>query len=211
MLSSSSNKSTLLLPYQGPLSVVVVFALCFFLEKIGGKSVIPTTHYKNTMEYLPVLTSNIYADLLIIYLTYSQLFYKNDVLERWYKKYRLSAMVADILIGVLYMLLARYIVYVYNLSLSLTAYAGLSVGIQLVFDFLFYLFFSAIPKGQNDMLDFFKMYAKDVKQDALFGDSFLVVIAVMISGVLNAQSFDVNIIALIVSVYLTPYFLYMRD
>jgi hypothetical protein len=209
--SSNTNKSTLLLPFQGPLSVIIVFTLCFFLEKLGIKNVVPTTHYKNTIEYLPVITANIYADLLIIYLTFSQFFYKNDILERWYKKYRLMAMVADILIGVLYMLLARYIVYVYNLTLSLTAYAGLSVGIQLVFDFLFYLFFSVVPKGQNDMLDFFKMYAKDVKQDALFGDSFLVVIAVMISGILNAQSFDFNIVALIVSVYLAPYFLYMRD
>jgi hypothetical protein len=122
-------------------------------------------------------------------------------------------MIADILIGVLYMLLARYIVYVFNLSqtISLTAFAALSVAVQLVFDFLFFLFFSAVPKGQNDMLDFFKMYAKDVKQDALFGDSFLVVIAVIISGLLNAQSVDFNIVALIVSVYLAPYFLYMRD
>jgi uncharacterized protein YacL len=198
------ENSTMAFPYQGPLSV-------FLLEKVGGKNVVPTTHFSNRMEYLPILTSNIFADLVIIYMTFSRAFYDNPVLENWYKKYRISAMVADILIGVLYMILARYIAYVYNLSLSLTSFAGLSVLVQVVFDLLFYLFFSLVPKGQNDMLDFFKMYAKNVKQNAVFGDSFLVVIAVMISGLLNAQSFDVNIVALIISVYLAPYFLYMRD
>ena len=203
------EKSTLLFPFQGPLSVLFVFALCFLLEKVY--SVKPTTHFSNQMEYLPILTSNIFADLIIIYLTYTRFFYKNAILEIWYKKYRISAMVADILIGVLYMLLARYIVYVYKLSLSLTSFAGLSVLVQIVFDLLFYLFFSVVPMGQNDMLDFFKMYAKSVKQNAVFGDSFLVVIAVMISGLLNARGFDFNIVALILSVYLAPYFLYMRD
>jgi uncharacterized protein YacL len=208
-MASNTEKSTLLFPFQGPLSVLFVFVLCFLLEKVFR--VKPTTHFSNQMEYLPILTSNIFADLIIIYLTYTRFFYKNAILETWYKKYRISAMVADILIGVLYMLLARYIAYVYKLSLSLTSFAGLSVLVQIVFDFLFYLFFSIVPMGQNDMLDFFKMYAKSVKQNAVFGDSFLVVIAVMISGVLNARGFDFNIVALILSVYLAPYFLYMRD
>jgi len=208
---SLSKESSALFLNQGPLSVVIVFVLCFLLEKIGGSAVVPTTHFSNKLEYLPILTANIFADLVIIYLTFSRAFYKNAVLENWYKKYRLSAMIADILIGVLYMILARYISYVFKLSLGLTSFAFLSVFIQIIFDFLFYLFFTIIPVGQNDMLDFFKMYAKNVKQNALFGDSFLVVIAVMISGLLNAYGFDFNVVALIVSVYLAPYFLYMRD
>jgi hypothetical protein len=120
-------------------------------------------------------------------------------------------MIADILIGVLYMLLGRYVVYVFGLQLGLTAYAALCVAIQVVFDFLFYLFFSAIPLGSNHMLDFFKKYAKEVKIDAIFGDSVLVIFAVIVSALLNTKGFDFNIVMLILSIYLTPYFLYMRD
>jgi hypothetical protein len=120
-------------------------------------------------------------------------------------------MIADILIGVLYILLARYFVYSFRLNIGLTLFALLAVVVQIVFDFLFYLFFTAVPKGQNDMLDFFKGYAKDVKQDAIFGDSVLVILAVVLSAVFNSFGFDFNIVMLIISVYLTPYFIYMKD
>jgi hypothetical protein len=132
-------------------------------------------------------------------------------LEGWYKKYRLSAMIADILIGVLYMLLGRFIDYKMGLKFGLTAFAGLCVGIQLIFDFLFYILFSIIPKGSNNMLDYFKGYSKEVGASALLGDSILVIMAVILSALLNAQSFNTNIVFLIISIYLAPYFIYMKD
>jgi hypothetical protein len=61
------------------------------------------------------------------------------------------------------------------------------------------------------MLDYFKGYAKNVGAKALFGDSFLVIMAVIISAVLNQSSYDTNIVGLILSIYLVPYFIYMKD
>ena len=85
------------------------------------------------------------------------------------------------------------------------------MGIQVIFDFLFYFFFSAVPYKSNDMLDFFKEYAKETKIDAIFGDSVLVIFAVILSALLNTQSVDFNIVGLILSIYLVPYFIYMKD
>ena len=195
--------------FRGPRSVLTLFFVCFLFETLGG--VKPTINVKNPFEYVPILTANIYADLLIIFLTFTRLFYQTPTLETWYKKYRLSAMIADILIGVLYILLARYIVSALNLEVGLTAFALLAVGIQIVFDTLFYKFFTSVPVGYNAMLDFFKSYAKEVNANALYGDSFLVIFAVILSGMLNARSFDFNMVALILSVYLAPYFIYMKD
>jgi hypothetical protein len=132
-------------------------------------------------------------------------------LDGWYKKYRLSAMIADILIGVLYILLGRYLVYKMGLKLGLTAFTALCVAIQIFFDFLFFIFFTMIPKGSNDMLDFFKVYSKEIGASALLGDSFLVILAVIISALLNQSSYDTNIVLLILSIYLAPYFIYMKD
>lgn len=195
--------------FQGPLFVLFSFAACFAVEKLG--QVKPCTHFLDKSEYLPILTANIIADLFIIFLTFTKILYTSESLIEWYKKYRLSAMIADILIGVLYILLARYFVYSFRLNIGLTLFALLAVVIQIIFDFLFYLFFISVPVGQNDMLDFFKKYAKDVKQDALFGDSVLVILAVILSAVFNSFGFDFNIVMLILSVYLTPYFIYMKD
>ena len=170
----------------------------------------PTINYSDKFEYIPIITANIYADLLIVFLTFSAILYSSSTLTEWYKKYRLSAMTADILIGVIYILIARYLVYKLKLNVSLFQFALIAVAIQLVLDFVFYLFFSSVPVGSNHMLDFFKRYAKESGYNALLGDSILVLFAVIISALLNEYSFDVNIISLIVSIYLIPYFIYMK-
>ena len=194
---------------QNVLFLVFFFLICYIVEKTMDSK--PTTNFRDKFEYVPLITANIYADLFIIYVTFSRIYYKFVTLEEWYKKYRLMAMVADILIGVLYILLGRYLVYSLDLNIGLTVFALLCVVIQLIFDFLFYLLFTIVPLGTNHMLDFFKSYAKEVGVNALFGDSVLVVLAVIISALLNARSFDTNVVFLILSVYLAPYFVYMKD
>jgi len=39
----------------------------------------------------------------------------------------------------------------------------------------------------------------------------LVILAVILSELLHARSFDTNIVLLILGVYLAPYFIYMKD
>ena len=191
------------------LFVGLCFLICYIVEKTTN--VKPTIDFENKFEYLPIITANIYADLFIIFATFTRIYYKILTLEDWYKKYRLSAMIADILIGVLYMLLGRYLVYTTKLNVGLTSFAAVCVAIQVFFDFLFYLLFTISPLGSNHMLDFFKDYAKEVGVNALFGDSILVILAVIISALLNTRSYDTNIVFLILSIYLTPYFIYMKD
>ena len=194
---------------SGLLVVGLLFLLTFFIEKTTNLK--PTTDYNNKFEYIPILTANIYADLFIIFVAFSKIYFNIKSLEGWYKKYRLSAMIADILIGVLYMLLGRYVVYKSGVEIGLTSFAAICVFIQIIFDFLFYMFFSIIPKGSNNMLDFFKVYSKEAGTGALLGDSFLVLMAVILSAFLNQASYDTNIVLLITSIYLTPYFIYMKD
>jgi hypothetical protein len=171
--------------------------------------------YRHFSGTLPMLETNLPGAVPLGQpsglLTFAAIFYKSTSLTSWYKKYRLSAMMADILIGVLYMLIGRYLVSYFKLDVGLTSFAAICVGIQVIFDFLFYLFFSAVPYKSNDMLDFFKEYAKETKLDAIFGDSVLVIFAVILSALLNTQKVDFNIVALILSLYVTPYFIYMRD
>lgn len=194
---------------KGLLIVAAFFLITFLIEKTTNLK--PTINYNNKFEYIPIITANIYADLFIIFITFAKIYVNIKSLDGWYKKYRLSAMIADILIGVLYMLLGRYLVYKMGLKLGLTAFTALCVAIQIFFDFLFFIFFTMIPKGSNDMLDFFKVYSKEIGASALLGDSFLVIMAVIISALLNQSSYDTNIVLLILSIYLAPYFIYMKD
>ena len=194
---------------RGLIIVGLFFLLTFLIEKTTNLK--PTINYNNKFEYMPIITANIYADLFIIFVSFAKIVVNIKSLEVWYKKYRLCAMIADILIGVLYILLGRYLVYKSGLQVGLTAFAAICVFIQIIFDFLFYIFFTIIPQGSNDMLDFFKGYSKEAGASALLGDSFLVIMAVIISALLNQSSYDTNIVFLIMSIYLAPYFIYMKD
>ena len=177
-------------------------------------SVSPLINYNDSSEYLPIFTSNLYADLLIILITFTGILGSGKswkVLTKWYKKYRLSAMLADVLIGVIYLLIARYIVFALKLKVDLFQFGVLSVLVQILFDFLFYLFFTMIPKGSNNMLDLFKDWSKYAKADALWGDSVLVLMGVVLSSFLKEQSFNTNMFLLILGGYLVPYIIYMKD
>ena len=195
---------------------ILLLALSFFIVFLVSKftSLKPLINMNDKFEYVPILTSNIFADLLIIYITFAGLLGTSkswSVLANWYKKYRISAMIADILIGVLYLLVARYLAFNIDYKFDLFSFSVFAVLIQIFFDFLFYLIFSAIPKGHNHMLDLFKTWAKFAKLDALWGDSILVIVGVILSSFLNQKSFDFNMFTLIFSVYLIPYIIYMKD
>ena len=197
---------------QGLVILSISFFILFLVSKFTNLK--PLISYNNKFEYIPILTSNLYADLLIIFITFSRLLGNHkswNILSDWYKKYRLSAMIADILIGVIYLLIARYLVYITKLKPSLFQFGIIAVVIQIIFDFLFYLLFSFIPKGSNHMLDLFKEWAKFAKLDALWGDSVLVIVGVILSSLLNNYSFNTNMFVLILGLYLVPYFIYMKD
>ena len=96
---------------QGILILLISFIILFFISRLTNLK--PTINYKDKFEYVPIITSNIYADLLIILITFSGILGVGkswNILEKWYKSYRLSAMLADILIGVIYILITRYLV-----------------------------------------------------------------------------------------------------
>lgn len=197
---------------QGLFLLTLSFLATFVISKYTGLT--PLINVKDKFEYVPILTANIFADLLIIWITFSKVLGGGkswQILTKWYKKYRLSAMMADILIGVIYLLIARQVVDYMNMDISLFGFGVLAVIIQIICDLLFYVVFTIIPKNHNDMLDLFKDWAAYAKLDALWGDSILVLVGVVLSSYLNTLSFDTNIFMLIFSMYLIPYFIYMKD
>ena len=197
---------------QGIFLLLLSFLATFIISKYTGLT--PLINVKDKFEYVPILTANIFADLLIIWITFSKVLGEGkswQILTKWYKKYRLSAMMADILIGVIYLLIARQLVDYMNMDISLFGFGVLAVIIQIVCDMFFYLVFTIIPKNHNDMLDLFKDWAAYAKLDALWGDSILVLVGVVLSSYLNTLSFDTNIFILIFSMYIIPYIIYMKD
>ena len=162
------------------------------------------SNFNNVNDYLPILNGCINADLIIIFLLYHGVF-NSFYLKKWYKKYQLSAVLADVLILFIGIILARFFYNYLFSTFSIWKFTLLAVCIQIFHDILFYFFFKIIPKGHNSMLDFFKEYAKEVGVGAIAGDSFMMILSCLISSNFATFNLNTNIICLVISLYFFPY------
>lgn len=162
------------------------------------------SNFNKVSDYLPILNGCSIADLIIIFLVFNG-FFNSFYLKKWYKKYQLSAVIADVLILVIGIIIARFLYKYFFDAFNIWKFTGLAVIIQIIHDILFYLFFRSVPRGYNAMLDFFKSYAEEVGGGAILGDSFMMIIACLLSSHFATYSLNTNIILLVVSVYLFPY------
>ena len=162
------------------------------------------SNYNNVNDYLPILIGSLNSDLVIIFLVYHG-FIRSNILKKWYKKYQISAVLADVLIMFIVIIVARFLYKFIFKSFSIIKFTGLTLCIQIIHDILFYFFFYLVPRGTNAMLDFFKDYAKDVSFMAIIGDSFMVIMSCLFSSYFATFNLNTNIITLIISLYFVPY------
>ena len=167
--------------------------------------------FSRISDYLPILNGAILAEILIIAALFYTPLFKSSQLERWYTKYGLSAVIADVLILVIGIIIARALYSrIFGEKFNIMAFVLLVVGIQIIHDVLFYVLFQAVPVGKNKMLDLFKDYAKEVKGGAIIGDSTMIAIAALTASLFAGGSLNTNIIALVVLTYVLPYVLHTK-
>ena len=119
---------------QGLFLLTLSFLATFVTSKYSNLK--PLVHVKDKFEYIPIVTAIIVADLLIVWITFSKVLGDGkawQISTKWYKKYRLSAMMADILIGVIYLLMARQFVYSMNMDTTLFGFGVVAVIIHTLF------------------------------------------------------------------------------
>ena len=163
-----------------------------------------------TTNYLSLVNGALITDLLVILLLINGSI-KSKVLVDWYKTYNLSAVIADVLIIVIGVLLARVVYpYVYGTTkpFSLLKFTLLAVGIQMLHDILFNSIITAIPRGANRMVDTFKAYAKEVGVKAIVSDSAMMVATCLIANYLATTGPSTNSVTFILAVYCVPYLIY---
>lgn len=164
--------------------------------------------FNNTADYLSILNGALITDLCVIFLLIFG-FIKSKVLIEWYRKYNLSAVIADVLIIVIGIIMARFAYpYVFGEKFSLIKFIGLAVVIQILHDILFYYMFKLVPRGKNMMLDTFKDYANEVGFKAVLSDSLMIISTCLLSSYFVSLNLNTNIIILILSIYILPYAVY---
>lgn len=168
------------------------------------------SNFNKISDYLPILNGSILADIIIILGLYYTNLYPSKYLKKWYETYRLSAVIADVLILVIGKIIVRSIYNKIFNDFSILKFIFLILIIQIIHDILFYIFFTIVPKGYNKMLDLFKDYAKEVSYGAIIGDSSMIIISTLLSSLFANLNINQNIILNIFLVYLIPYVIYIN-
>lgn len=164
--------------------------------------------FDNTGDYLSILNGALITDLCVIFLLIFGAI-NSKVLFEWYRKYNLSAVIADVLIIVIGIIMTRFAYpYVFGEKFSLVKFIGLAVFIQILHDISFYYLFKIVPRGKNMMLDTFKDYANEVGFKAVLSDSLMIISTCLLSSYFASLNLNTNIIILILSVYILPYAIY---
>jgi uncharacterized protein YacL len=170
--------------------------------------------FNNISDYLPILNGSLLADILIIFATfYLPNIIGSNKLADWYKKYGLSAVIADTLILVIGMIIARALYSkIFGDDFSILKFAFLVLVIQIIHDFVFYFgIIKTLPRGINHMIDMFKDYAQEVSAGAVVGDSIMITMAVIFASLFTGCDNNTNIIIMIILVYLIPYVVHAKS
>ena len=100
------------------------------------------------MDLLHISSAVVWVDFFTMAL--SKVFSMTRSLDVWYQKFGIVAVISDCLVIVLGILIAQFLAP----GASVAMLAAVSVGVQLVHDYLLYLLvILGIPKGHNSMID----------------------------------------------------------
>lgn len=158
------------------------------------------------IPWTSLLTATAIVDFVVIVL--SKFFPLTKALGTWYSKFGLVAIGSDILIIVLGIALAMLVAP----GISGWNLVGLSVGIQIVHDILFYLVvILGVPAGQNAIIDLFKQYAAEGSWKIIVADAGMVAASVFLMEYFeNNLSSDMTGFLGILAVYSLLYILYTK-
>jgi hypothetical protein len=165
------------------------------------------SNFNNVNDYLPIFNGCLNADLIFMFLLYHGAV-KSKMLKQWYKKFSLSAVIADVFILMIGIIITRFIYKYFFNEFSILKFTALAVGVQIIHDVLFYTLFKNTPLGYNYMLDFFKKYADEMGGMAIIGDSFMMIMSCLLTSYFATLNLNNNIITMIISVYFIPYMIY---
>lgn len=157
------------------------------------------------MELLHIFSAVVWVDFIVIAL--SKVIPMTKALDIWYQKFGIVAVMNDCLVIVLGILIAQFI----HPNASVTVLALTSVIVQVIHDYLFYIFIIlGIPKGHNSMMDLFKMYAAEGGYKILIADALMISGTVFLGDYLSDINDNIVIFIGLLGLYAMTYMIYTK-
>jgi uncharacterized protein YacL len=157
------------------------------------------------MKLENILSAVVWVDFFTI--VASKVFHLGKSLDKWYANFGIVAVISDCLVIILGILVAQMVFP----GASLVTLAGVALVIQLIHDYLFYIFvIRQVPKGQNSMIDLFKEYASENSWKILVADSIMIGSTVFLADYLSHIRQSYNAFVGLLGVYALTYIIYTK-
>jgi len=166
------------------------------------------SNFNNINDYLPILNGTLNTVLLIMFLVLHK-YVRSFYLEKWYKTFHLSSIIENVTTLMCIIIVTRYIYNNISYEWNVFCFTLLAVIIMIIYDIVFYLVFSYIPKGYSNIVDFFKKYKSELTYKNISINSIMIIITCLLSSYFSTLDNNMNIITLISTLFFIPYLLYI--
>jgi hypothetical protein len=171
-------------------------------------------HYE-VSDWVYIGIAVLLVDVLVLFLIRFFPDFFGKTINVWYNRFKLSAVLADVLIIMIGFGIARYIYteYIYpNYDWNPAYFTGLAVVVQIIHDVLFYFgVIKTVPRGQNAMMDVFKDYAESGGAKVVAADSAMMIGSSFFSMALKAMPAPwIPLVGLLVA-YTVPFILETKN
>jgi hypothetical protein len=137
---------------------------------------------------------------------------KDGATNTWYDKFGLAAYGADILSIMLGIVLAQLITTAIGGPWNPMFFIGVTVAIQVVHDLLFgAVIVPIVPKGQNEMMDLMKTYAKESGFGIVVVDAIYMILTSLLVMYFASLDQSISWFVLLATLYTTMYILYTKS
>ena len=162
-----------------------------------------------------LLVAAVAVEAVVIAITRFFPTFSGKYLNLWYSRFKLSAILADVLSVLIGFGLAKYFytefIYPKN-DWNPLYFTGTAVVIQMIHDFLFYFgIIKQVPEGKNGILDVMRSYGDAGGAKLVLGDSVIMVGTSFASMLLKASSPHIVLFIGLVAAYSLPYFLEVKN
>jgi hypothetical protein len=169
----------------------------------------------NLADWSYLLVAAIAVEVIVIAITRFVPSFSGKYLNLWYSRFKLNAILADVLSVLIGFGLAKYFytefIYPTN-DWNPLYFTGTAVGIQMIHDILFYFgVIKQLPEGKNGIIDVMRPYGDAGGPKLVLGDSLIMTATSVGAMLLKATSPHIVLFLGLVAAYSLPYFLEVKN
>lgn len=193
-------------------NLIILCILLLIIYVLSHKTIFKLNNINNNYDIFVYFIAILYVELFVLILSNVDSIDSVDFsnLKEWYDTYKLAGVGVDSLILLIYIFITRYLVYLLKYtSMRFFFFVLIAIGVQMIFDILFYILYKLLPDNLQDGI--LKHWGWiDVSGDALFGDSILIALIMLLYRFMRKMSTTLHLFLLVVSLYLIPYIMYVN-